>query len=210
MEFRDSPNEASFRADVRQFIAGHLPANWERPDDDNAMVEPADPARRNFLQQWRKALGQRGWIAPHWPPEYGGAGMSQSEQFIFNEEMAEARAPDSGGFGVTMSGPTLILYGTDEQKRRHLPGITSGDVVWCQGYSEPGSGSDLASLQTRAVRDGDEYIVNGQKIWSSGAHRADWMFMLARTDPEAPKRTAGSRMLLLDMGRRPGSRFSRW
>jgi len=198
MDFSDSPEEAAFRADVRSFIAEHLPAGWERSDDDNAMVESADPERRAFAAGWRKALSERGWIAPHWPREYGGAGMTQGEQFIFNEEMAEARAPDVGGFGVTMIGPTLILYGTDEQKRRHLPGITSGAVVWCQGYSEPGSGSDLASLQTRAVRDGDDYIVNGQKIWSSGAHRADWMFMLARTNAEAPKHR-GISMLLVDM-----------
>lgn len=198
MDFSDTPEEAAFRADVRAFIAEHLPKDWQRSDEDNAMVEPDDPQRRAFLREWRRSLASRGWIAPHWPREYGGAGMTQGEQFIFNEEMAEARAPDVGGFGVTMIGPTLILYGTDEQKQRHLAGITSGDVVWCQGYSEPGSGSDLASLQTRAVRDGDDYVVNGQKIWSSGAHRADWMFMLARTDPDAPKHR-GISMLLVDM-----------
>jgi alkylation response protein AidB-like acyl-CoA dehydrogenase len=198
VEFRDSPAEAAFRGDVRSFIESHLPDDWQASDEDNAMVEPQDPRRRAFLREWRTALASRGWIALHWPREYGGAGMTQGEQFIFNEEMAEARAPDVGGFGVTMIGPTLIVYGTEEQKKRHLPGITSGEVVWCQGYSEPGSGSDLASLQTRAVRDGDDYIVNGQKIWSSGAHRADWMFMLARTDPDAPKHR-GISMLLVDM-----------
>jgi alkylation response protein AidB-like acyl-CoA dehydrogenase len=124
--------------------------------------------------------------------------MTPGEQFIFNEEMANSRAPQVGGMGVQMIGPTLILYGTDEQKAEHLPKITSGEVQWCQGYSEPGSGSDLASLQTRAVRDGDDYVINGQKIWSSGAHRADWMFMLTRTDPEAPKHR-GISMLLMDM-----------
>jgi alkylation response protein AidB-like acyl-CoA dehydrogenase len=198
LDFNDDPQEARFRAEIRAFISERLPKDWERPDDDTAMVEPADPERRAFLRSWRRFLADRGWIAPHWPREYGGAGMTPAEQFIFNEEMAEARAPDVGGFGVTMIGPTLILYGTDEQKRQHLPGITSGEVTWCQGYSEPGSGSDLASLQTRAVRDGDDYIVNGQKIWSSGAHRADWMFMLVRTDPDAPKHR-GISMLLVDM-----------
>src|SRR6266567_3947698 len=198
MDVSDSTEEAAFRSDVRQFIKQNLPAEWIRAIENNAMVEPDDPEQRAFLKEWRAALATRGWIAPHWPKEYGGGGMTQGEQFIFNEEMAEARAPDVGGFGVTMIGPTLILYGTDEQKKQHLPGITSGDVVWCQGYSEPGSGSDLASLQTRAVRDGDDYGVNGQKIWSSGAHRAGWMFMLARTDPDAPKHR-GISMLLMDM-----------
>jgi alkylation response protein AidB-like acyl-CoA dehydrogenase len=198
VEFRDSPEEAAFRREVRLFIDEHLPSDWDASDEDNAMVESQDPRRRAFMRDWRKSLASRGWIAPHWPREYGGAGMTQGEQFIFNEAMAEARAPDVGGFGVTMIGPTLIVYGTEEQKKRHLPGITSGEVIWCQGYSEPGSGSDLASLQTRAVRDGDDYIVNGQKIWSSGAHRADWMFMLVRTDPDAPKHR-GISMLLVDM-----------
>ena len=161
-------------------------------------ADPEEPDRLAFVKRWRKQLAAHGWVAPHWPTQYGGAGMSPGEQFIFNEEMAKARAPQTGGFGVTMIGPTLILYGTDEQKAEHLPKITSGEVTWCQGYSEPGSGSDLASLQTRAVRDGDDYVINGQKIWSSGAHRADWMFMLARTDPEAPKHR-GISMLLLDM-----------
>lgn len=197
MDFNDTADEASFRADVRQFIRDNLPANWDASDDE-AMGDSDNPDQRALMRRWRKALAAEGWIAPHWPREYGGGGLSPGEQFIFNEEMAEARAPDAGGFGVTMIGPTLILYGTEEQKRQHLPGITSGDVIWCQGYSEPGSGSDLASLQTRAVRDGDDYVVNGQKIWSSGAHRADWMFMLARTDPEAPKHR-GISMLLLDM-----------
>ena len=124
--------------------------------------------------------------------------MTVGEQFIFNEEMARVRAPAFGGFGVNMIGPVLIMYGTEEQKRGHLPGITSGEVLWCQGYSEPGSGSDLASLQTRAVRDGDDYVLNGQKIWTSGGHRANWMFLLARTDPDAPKHR-GISMFLLDM-----------
>jgi alkylation response protein AidB-like acyl-CoA dehydrogenase len=198
VQFDDTPEEAAFRSDVRQFIKDNLPRNWRQEIDDDPYGEPEDPIRAAQLRNWRKQLSGRGWIAPHWPREYGGAGMSPVEQFIFNEEMAEARAPNVGGFGVQMIGPTLILYGTDEQKKEHLPGITSGDVIWCQGYSEPGSGSDLASLQTRAVRDGDDYIVNGQKIWSSGAHKADWMFMLARTDPEAPKHR-GISMLLMDM-----------
>jgi alkylation response protein AidB-like acyl-CoA dehydrogenase len=200
MDFRDTPEEATFRSEVRTFIEGNLPRDWARLNQGPVFAEEAtdDPVREAFLKQWRKALSGRGWVAPHWPKEYGGAGMSPGEQFIYNEEMAKHRAPSVGGGGVGMLGPTLILYGTEEQKKEHLPGITSGEVSWAQGYSEPGSGSDLASLQTRAVRDGDDYIVNGQKIWSSGAHRADWMFMLARTDPDAPKHR-GISMLLVPM-----------
>jgi alkylation response protein AidB-like acyl-CoA dehydrogenase len=194
MEFRDSTEEAAFRAQVRSFIKENLPSGWGDPMEE----ETAGPERMAALRAWRKQLGAKGWIAPHWPTEYGGAGMSPEEQFIFNQEMAEARAPAVGGMGVQMIGPTLIMYGSDEQKAEHLPKITSGEVQWCQGYSEPGAGSDLASLQTRAVRDGDDYVINGQKIWTSGAHRADWMFMLARTDPDAPKHR-GISMLLLDM-----------
>jgi len=148
--------------------------------------------------RWRTAVAERGWIAPQWPKEYGGAGMSVGEQFIFNQEMATARAPDLGSAGLERIGPILILYGTEQQKQEHLPRITSGQVRWCQGYSEPGAGSDLASLQTRAARDGDDFVINGQKIWTGQAHRAQWMFMLARTDPEAPKHR-GISMFLLDM-----------
>ncbi|HEY8490107.1 MAG TPA: acyl-CoA dehydrogenase family protein [Dehalococcoidia bacterium] len=197
MEFRDTPEEARFRAEVRSFISAHLPTGQPLPEF-SPYEEPTTEEARDFLRRWRQALAQKGWIAPHWPKEYGGAGMSVTEQFIFNEELAEARAPQVGGMGVQMIGPILILYGTEQQKREHLPKITSGEVQWCQGYSEPGAGSDLAGLQTRAVRDGDDYVINGQKIWTSGAHRADWMFMLARTDPEAPKHR-GISMFLVDM-----------
>ena len=193
MDFKDTPEEAAFRAEVRAFIKQNLPSGL-----GGLAGEEEELSRGDAIKEWRKRLASKGWIAPHWPKEYGGAGMTPGEQFIFNEEMAESRAPAVGGMGVQMIGPTLILYGTDEQKAEHLPKITSGEVTWCQGYSEPGSGSDLASLQTRAVRDGDDYVINGQKIWSSGAHRADWMFMLTRTDPDAPKHR-GISMLLLDM-----------
>jgi alkylation response protein AidB-like acyl-CoA dehydrogenase len=192
MEFRDTPDEAGFRAQVRTLVREHFP-------NGGPEVDPYETdEQREQTAAWRRALAQRGWIAPHWPKEYGGAGMSPGEQFIFNEELAEARAPNVGGSGVAMIGPILIMYGTEDQKQEHLSKITSGEAVWCQGYSEPGSGSDLASLQTRAVRDGDDYVLNGQKIWTSGGHRANWMFMLARTDPDAPKHR-GISMFLLDM-----------
>ncbi|MGI8553257.1 MAG: acyl-CoA dehydrogenase family protein [Dehalococcoidia bacterium] len=198
MDFKDTPEEAIFRTEVRAFIDANLPKSWASAEDVGRGEGEGSPEREAFTKQWRGSLARHGWLAAHWPKEYGGAGLTPGEQFIFNEEMAKARAPQVGGMGVTMIGPTLILYGTDEQKAEHLPRITSGEVAWCQGYSEPGSGSDLASLQTRAVRDGDDYVLNGQKIWSSGAHRADWMFMLARTDPEAPKHR-GISMLLMPM-----------
>jgi alkylation response protein AidB-like acyl-CoA dehydrogenase len=154
---------------------------------------------RNLLKRWLGKLSTRGWTVPAWPVEYGGAGMSVMEQFIFSEEMAMARAPRGlGGIGAGWVGPTIILYGTDEQKKQHLPKIASGEAVWCQGFSEPQAGSDLASVQTRAVRDGDDYILNGQKIWTSLAHIAGWCIVIARTDPDAPKHK-GISYFLLDM-----------
>jgi alkylation response protein AidB-like acyl-CoA dehydrogenase len=198
VEFSDTPEEAAFRADVRRFIAENLPPRDDSLGEWDDLFGGDTPEQQAFTAEWRKAVAKRGWVAPHWPKEYGGAGMTTGEQFIFNEELAKARAPQVGGQGVTHIGPILILYGTEEQRREHLPRITQGEVMWCQGYSEPGAGSDLAGLQTRAVRDGDYYIVNGQKIWSSGAHKADWMFMLVRTDPDAPKHR-GISMLLVPM-----------
>ena len=153
---------------------------------------------RERMKAWREALVDRGWIAPAWPKEFGGVGLSVKEQFIFNEELAEAGLMNVGGFGVMMLGPTLMVHGTEEQKAEILPKILAGEVVWCQGWSEPGAGSDLASLQTRAARDGDEYILNGQKIWTTGAQHATRMYMLARTDPDAPKHR-GISMLMLNM-----------
>jgi len=150
-------------------------------------AEEEGDAGWEFSKQFQRKLAARGWLVPQWPKEYGGADMGIVEQLILQEEMAYRGAPIPGTSGIRMLGPVLMLYGTEEQKREHLPGIASGEVIWCQGYSEPGSGSDLASLQTRAVRDGDEYVINGQKIWTSNAHRADQIFLLARTDPDAPK-----------------------
>jgi alkylation response protein AidB-like acyl-CoA dehydrogenase len=193
MDWADTPEQAAFRAEVRGVIEGRLPERYRRSGEDgerggwqaDRKSENAD--HKQAAIDWANALADKGWVAPHWPKEYGGAGLSSMEQFIFNQEMAGAGAPGVGGMGVQMFGPTLIVHGNDEQKAEHLPKILSGEVAWAQGYSEPGSGSDLASLQTRAVKDGDEYVINGQKIWTSGAHTADWLFALVRTDPEAPK-----------------------
>jgi alkylation response protein AidB-like acyl-CoA dehydrogenase len=209
MNWNDTPEQAAFRTDVARFIAERLPAPYREGGHGASMLSwyghrrSADPALRDAAQGWAAALAERGWVAPHWPREYGGAGLTTWEQFIFNEEMARARAPMVGGSGVVMLGPTLIVHGSAEQKARYLPRILSGDTAWAQGYSEPGAGSDLASLQTRAVRDGDEYVINGQKIWTSSAHFADALFVLVRTDPNAPKHRGISFVLVEDI-RTPG------
>jgi alkylation response protein AidB-like acyl-CoA dehydrogenase len=198
MDFRDNPEEAAFRAEVREFIAKEY-----QKDGDGTVASAAQAASTGgaaamkAYNDWIKKLATKGWVAPAWPKEYGGAGLSIMQQFVFNEELALARAPRPGGIGITMAGPTIIVYGTDEQKQEHLSGMLEGKV-WCQGFSEPGSGSDLASLQTRAVKDGDDYIVNGQKIWTTGAQYAERMILLARTDPDAPKHK-GISYFLLDM-----------
>jgi len=198
VDFRDSPEDAAFRQEVGEFLAAELPKGFGpatgSPDDRIA----GGIDRYGTYREWMKKLAAKGWIAPAWPREYGGAGLTVMQQFILNEEMARARAPRPGGVAVSYAGPTIIVYGSEEQKREHLPGILSGDVIWCQGFSEPGAGSDLASLQTRAVRDGDDYVINGQKIWTTGAQFAQRMILLARTDPDAPKHK-GISYFLLDM-----------
>jgi len=202
MDWLDTPPQAAFREEVRALIESGLPERYRRADSVNRWQSDRasdDPEARNAALEWSKVLGAKGWIAPHWPEEYGGAGMTPMEQFIFNEEMAKAGAPLAASIhGVAMIGPTLIVHGTKEQQEQHLPKILSGEVVWAQGYSEPGAGSDLASLQMRATRDGDDYVVNGQKIWTSGAHTADWLFTLARTNPDAPKHR-GISFLIADL-----------
>jgi len=202
MDWRDTPQQAGWRNDIRTFLANDLPDEFKRnevtADELMGRRRATRGDRTDAFERWREALAQRGWIAAGWPKEYGGAGMNAVDQFILNQEFAEARAPQLGGLGVMMLGPTLITHGTAEQKKQHIPRILDGTVQWCQGYSEPGSGSDLASLQTRAVRDGDDFVVNGQKIWTSGAHQSDWCFCLTRTDPDAPKHR-GITYLLIDM-----------
>jgi alkylation response protein AidB-like acyl-CoA dehydrogenase len=192
MRFTFTPEQEAFRTEVNAFLKETLPADWEGAD--NAI----DDEQYEFGREFLKKLAPKRWIAPAWPKEYGGLALSHWDQVIYNEAMGYARAPIVNTAAVGYLGPTIILYGTDEQKAQHLPGITSGEVVWCQGYSEPNSGSDLASLQTRAVADGDDFILNGQKIWTSQAHYADWMFVIARTDPDAPKHR-GISYFLMDM-----------
>ncbi len=208
MDWNDSPEQAAFRAQVLDVIDRELPERYrERQGPDERQWEfdrkSPDPAAREASHAWLQALAARRWVAPQWPEEYGGGGLSPMEQFILNQEMARAGAPGVGGSGMRMLGPTLIVHGSDEQKARYLPAILSGETVWAQGYSEPGAGSDLASLQTAAVRDGDDYVVNGQKIWTSGAHAADAIFALVRTDPSAPKHRGISFLLIEDI-RTPG------
>jgi alkylation response protein AidB-like acyl-CoA dehydrogenase len=192
MDFRDTAAQAAWRSEVRAFVHSNL------PEGAGGMTGFFYDPRSDALKAWHRALAAKGWVAPAWPAEYGGAGMTPMDQFILSQELAEAQAPQPGGIGVAMFGPTLIAHGTDEQKKEHLPRILDGSVNWCQGYSEPGAGSDLAGLQTRAVRDGDDFVINGQKIWTSFAHFADWCFCLARSDPDAPKHR-GITYFLIDM-----------
>jgi alkylation response protein AidB-like acyl-CoA dehydrogenase len=211
MDWKDTPEQAVFRAEVQQVISARLPARYRDLAATGEVEGRAwefdrksqDPEVRRAAMEWQQALSERGWVAPHWPKEYGGAGLTPMEQFILNQEIARAGAPNVGGSGVSLLGPTLIVHGTEQQRRRYLPPILAGEVTWAQGYSEPGSGSDLASLQTRAVRDGDDFVINGQKIWTSAAHTADAMFALVRTDPDAPKHR-GISFLLIDDIKTPG------
>ena len=193
MDFRDSSDDAAFRAEVREFLAAELPKDLRAADDAILGVGIGEDERE---RDWLKTLSKRGWVAPAWPTAYGGAGLSVMQQFIFKEEMARAAAPRPNFLAIGLAGPTIIVHGTEEQKREHLSGILSGENFWCQGFSEPGAGSDLASLQTRAVQDGDDYIINGQKIWTSGAHRSQRMMLLARTDSDVPKHKGISYFLL--------------
>lgn len=187
----------SFRQELRAWLRANLPPGWSEQEFVPRHADIYEQARLEL--DWQKKLSAGGWIAPVWPKEYGGMGLDAEKARIYQEEMARAKAPDPLGIsGLHLVGPTLLAYGTDEQKARFLPKILSGEEIWCQGYSEPNSGSDLASLRTSAVLDGDEFVVNGQKTWTSNAHLAHWMFLLARTDPTVPKHK-GISYLLLDM-----------
>ena len=192
MDFKFTPEDEQFRQDLRTFLATELPETWEGggryPEEDDW----------DLTRVIRRKMADRGWLTMHWPEEYGGQGASPVKSAIFNEEIAYLRAPGRDIFGVRMLGPTLMIHGSEDQKRTHLPPVARGEVQWCQGYSEPESGSDLASLSTRAIRDGDDLVINGGKIWTTLAHRADWIMLLTRTDPDAPKHR-GISFVLVDM-----------
>ncbi|MBV1798558.1 acyl-CoA dehydrogenase family protein [Siccirubricoccus sp. G192] len=192
MELRFSEAERAFRQEVRDFIAKELPAETRE-----RMVAGKSPTKDQVVD-WQRKLNARGWAAPEWSKEYGGPGWSLAQRYIFREELQQAPAPSPLGFNINMCGPVIIEFGTEEQKRRFLPRMLNLDDWWCQGFSEPGAGSDLAGLKTRAVREGDHYVVNGQKTWTTLAQHADWIFLLVRTDPNA-KKQEGISFLLCDM-----------
>jgi alkylation response protein AidB-like acyl-CoA dehydrogenase len=193
VDFRDTPQEAEFRAELRSWIDANLPDGWrDRPPTGGRLDEATS-------KEWARKLAAAGYAGLTWPKEFGGAGAPYTHQAIFLEESARAETPEHiGVIGLGMAGPTIIAHGTDEQKAAHLGKILSGEEVWCQGFSEPGSGSDLASLRTKGELDGDTFVVNGQKVWSSFAHIADYCILLVRTDAQAPKHK-GITYLLVDM-----------
>ena len=192
MDFTFTAQDEAFRDEVATFVERELPWDWRQRTVDSE--EPDDAV---LVRQFKKKLSQNGWLTMAWPEEYGGQAASHIKQMVFNEEMAYRGVP-AGDAGVRMVGPILMLYGTDEQKQHFLPRIGQADIEWAQGYSEPDAGSDLASLQTRAVEDGDDFVVTGSKIWNGAHAGADWMFMLARTDSDAPKHR-GISFLLTEM-----------
>jgi alkylation response protein AidB-like acyl-CoA dehydrogenase len=191
----DSDLEA-FRAEARRWLEENFPPSLK--GKGGMMAGEAAPDAAGDFALWKKAIGERGWGTPTWPRQYGGGGLTREQARVLQQEMNRIGAfSPIGGMGVMMFGPTLLEYGNDEQKKRHIPGIVAGDVWWCQGYSEPGAGSDLASLRTQCVDKGDHFLVNGQKIWTSGAQFADWCFCLVRTDNT--RKHEGISFLLIDM-----------
>jgi alkylation response protein AidB-like acyl-CoA dehydrogenase len=196
MDFELSPEDAAFRDEVHGWLADHQQQTKETRE--YAHKVGLDDAFEK-LREWEKTLYEGGWAGVAWPKEYGGRGATLTQQAIFTEEYALAKAPERiNRLGLGLLGPTLMVYGTDEQKQAHLSKVLSCEEIWCQGFSEPGAGSDLASLRTRAVLDGDQYVINGQKVWTSLASHADWIFLLVRTDPDAPKHK-GITYILVDM-----------
>jgi alkylation response protein AidB-like acyl-CoA dehydrogenase len=196
MDLAFSPGELAFRDEVRTFVAAHLPVSIREK------VQAGDPLEKADYERWHRILYERGWAAPSWPKAYGGPGWDPVQRHIFYEELAYGWAPRMLPFGLNMVAPVIMEFGSDEQRKRYLPPILSGDEFWCQGYSEPGSGSDLASLSTKAERRDDIYVVDGTKTWITVAQWADWIFVLARTDPHA-KKQEGISFILIDM-RSPG------
>jgi alkylation response protein AidB-like acyl-CoA dehydrogenase len=197
MDLRFTPEETTFREEVRAFIRDNLPT------DIRDRMRLGHGPRKEDTVRWQRILNKKGWAGLSWPKEWGGPGWTSIQKMIFLEENQVAPAPELSSFNITMIGPVLIQFGTDAQKQRFLPRAANLDDWWCQGFSEPGAGSDLASLKTSAKRDGDTYVVNGQKIWTSTAHHADWCFLLVRTNPNAAKRQEGISFLLVNM-RTPG------
>jgi alkylation response protein AidB-like acyl-CoA dehydrogenase len=194
MDLMYPPEAEEFRGVIRLWLKEHLPEGWGEPGFSMTPEE-----RKAFNQDWTARLFDGGWICASWPAEYGGKGLTLLQQVVLNEEFARMGAPlRADFFGDTLVGPTLLQWGTEEQKQCFIPGILRGEIAWCQGFSEPDAGSDLAGLKTRAVLDGDEWVVNGQKVWTTQAQYADYIFLLARTDPNAPKH-AGISYLLVPM-----------
>lgn len=183
MDLRFSPEEEAFRTELVEFLGKEVPPEMEADYDGLDL----SPEQFEFAGAFDRKLAAKGWLCMHWPKEYGGQAASITRQVVFNEEMGYRRVPSRSSMGINIVGPAIMLYGNEEQKKRYLSAIARGDTEFCQGFSEPNSGSDLASLRTKAVEDGDSYVVNGQKIWSSRAHHASYCWLLARTDPEAPK-----------------------
>src|SRR5262245_61978178 len=193
MDLNYSPEELAFRDQARDWLAKNLPRELKEK------VENYEHLSKEDLLRWHRILAAKGWVAPAWPREWGGTGWNVVQRYIFEEELGYAGAPPLIPFGLAMCAAVLLRFGTEAQKRRFLPRIYQGEDFWCQGYSEPGSGSDLASLKTKAILNGNEYIVNGQKIWTTLAHYADWIFCLVRTDPSVERRQEGISFLLIDM-----------
>jgi hypothetical protein len=193
MDLNYSPDEAAFRDEVRAWIGANLPTELQ-----NKVLNYRELSKDDLLR-WHKTLAKKGWIAPHWPKEWGGTDWTVVQRYIFEEECGAAGCPPIVPFGVRMCAPVLLRFGTDAQKQRFLPRMYNGEDFWVQGYSEPGAGSDLASLKTRAVREGDHYVVTGQKIWTTLGHYGDWIFCLVRTDAKTEKRQDGISFLLVDM-----------
>jgi len=193
MDLNYSQEESAFRDEVRGWLKANL------PQDLRQKIANYEELGRDDLLRWHRILAKKGWVAPAWPKEWGGTDWNVVQRYIFEEECGFAGTPPLIPFGLTMCGPVLLRFGTPEQKKRFLPQIYNGDVFWCQGYSEPGSGSDLASLKMKAERQGDHYLCNGQKIWTTLGHYADWIFCLVRTDSSMAKRQEGISFLLIDM-----------
>ena len=193
MDLNYSADEAAFRTEVRTWLDANIPPHLKEK------VVSYEELDRDDLLTWQRILAKKGWVAPSWPKEWGGTDWNAVQRYIFEEECGAAGAPPLVPFGLAMCAPVLIQFGSDAQKKRFLPRIYHGEDFWCQGYSEPGSGSDLASLKTRAERRADHYLVNGQKIWTTMGHFADWIFCLVRTDFDTRIRQEGISFLLIDM-----------